>query len=67
MKYWRIEKYIIDKGMSLRGFAAKCSIPSSVMCRFLNGQTDIRKSNIDKILKVTGMSYEECFEEEKNA
>lgn len=64
MKYWRIEKYIIDKGMSLRGFAAKCGIPSSVMCRFLNGQTDIRKSNIDKILKATGMSYEECFKEE---
>lgn len=40
----------------------KCDIPSSVMCRFLNGQTDIRKSNIDKILKVTGLTYEECFE-----
>ncbi len=62
MKYWRIEKYIIDKGMSLRGFAAKCDIPSSVMCRFLNGNTDIRKKNIDKILKVTGLTYEECFE-----
>ena len=48
--------------MSLRGFAAKCDIPSSVMCRFLNGNTDIRKKNIDKILKVTGLTYEECFE-----
>ena len=62
MKYWRIEKYIIEKGMSLRGFADKCDIPSSVMCRFLNGKTDIRKKNIDKILKVTGLTYEECFE-----
>ncbi len=62
MKYWRIEKYIIDKGMSLRGFAAKCDIPSFVMCRFLNGKTDIQKKNIDKILKVIGLTYEECFE-----
>ena len=62
MKYWRIEKYIIDKGMSLRGFAAECDIPSSVMCRFLNGKTDIQKRNINKILKVTGLTYEECFE-----
>lgn len=62
MKYWRIERYMIDKEMSLRGLAAKCDISPSVMCRFLNGQTDIRKSNIDKILKVTGMTYEECFE-----
>ena len=44
------------------GFASKCDIPSSVMCRFLNGKTDIRKKNIDKILKVTGLTYEECFE-----
>jgi hypothetical protein len=31
MKYWRIEKYIIDKGMSLRGFAAECGILSCVV------------------------------------
>lgn len=36
------------------------------MRRFLNGKTDIQKSNIDKILKVTGMSYEECFKERLN-
>ena len=46
--------------MSIREFADKCGAPST-MSRFLNGKTDIQKRNIDKILKVTGMTYEECF------
>lgn len=50
------------EGMSIRGFAEKCGIAPSTMCRFLNGKTDIQKKNIDKILKVTGLTYEECFE-----
>lgn len=62
MKYWRIEKYIGAEGMSIRKFADKCGIAPSTMCRFLNGETDIQKRNIDKILNVTGMTYEECFE-----
>ena len=38
-------------------------MPVSTMSRFVNGRTDIKKSNIDKILKVIGMKYEECFKE----
>ena len=64
MKYPRIEDYIGIEGMSLREFADKCGIAVSTMSRFLNGKTDIQKRNIDKILKVTGLSYEECFAEE---
>lgn len=48
--------------MSIREFANKCNVAPSTMSRFLNGKTDIQKKNIDKILKVTGMTYEECFE-----
>lgn len=62
MKYWRIEKYIGVEGMSIREFADKCGIAPSIMSRFLNGKTDIQKKNIDKILKVIGLTYEECFE-----
>lgn len=62
MKYWRIEKYIGIEGMSIREFADKCGIAPSTMSRFLNGKTDIQEKNIDKILKVTGLTYEECFE-----
>lgn len=64
MKYPAIEKYMIMHNLSLREFSRKCGIPNSVMCRFLQGKTDIRKSNIDKILAETGMSYEKLFKEE---
>lgn len=64
MKYLGIEKYIGIEGISLREFAKKCDMPVSTISRLINGKTDIKKSNIDKILKVTGMTYEECFKEE---
>lgn len=65
MKYPVIETYMIKHNLSLREFARRCGIPSSSMCRLLNGQTDPSKSTIDKILTVTGLSYEQCFREEK--
>lgn len=65
-KYISIETYIRNKGISLREFANRCGIAPSTMSRFLSGKSDIQKSNIDKILKVTEMSYEECFKEGEN-
>lgn len=65
MKYPVIEKYMLDHNLSLREFARRCGIPSSTMCRLLNGETEPVKSTIDKILTVTGLSYEECFREEQ--
>lgn len=62
-KYISIESYMRTQGISLREFANRCGIAPSTMSRFLSGKTDIQKSNIDKILKVTEMSYEECFKE----
>lgn len=62
-QYISIENYMRTQGISLREFSNRCGIAPSTMSRFLSGKTDIQKSNIDKILKVTGMSYEECFEE----
>ena len=63
MKYPSIEKYMTDHNLSLRGFARQCDMPSSTMCRLLNGQTEPSKSTIDKILSVTGLSCEQCFRE----
>lgn len=65
MKYPSIKKYMTDHNLSLREFARQCDMPSSTMCRLLNGQTEPSKSTIDKILTVTGLSYEQCFREEK--
>ncbi len=66
MKYFGIKRYIRVEGISLREFAKKCDMPVSTISRFVNGKTDIKKSNIDRILKATGMTYEECFEEERS-
>ena len=63
MKYPVIEKYMIDHNLSLRNFARRCGIPSSTMCRLLNGETEPKKSTIDKILVETGMNYECCFKD----
>ena len=63
MKYPSIKKYMAGHNLSLREFARRCGVPSSTMCRLLNGQTEPSKSTIDKILAVTGLSYEECFRE----
>lgn len=65
-KYISIESYMRTQGISLREFADRCGIAPSTMSRFLSGKTDIQKSNIDKILKATDMSYEECFKEGLN-
>ena len=63
MKYPSIEKYMTDHNLSLREFARQCDMPSSTMCRLLKGDTEPSKSTIDKILTVTGLSYDECFKE----
>lgn len=64
MKYPSIEKYMADYNLSLREFVRRCDMPSSTMCRLLNGQTEPSKSTIDKILTVAGLSYEVCFRED---
>lgn len=65
MKYQKIEKYMKENNLSLREFARRCDIPSSTICRMLNGKVDVQKSNIDKILLATKMNYEECFAEKE--
>ena len=63
MKYPSIEKCMADHNLSLREVFRRCGIPSSTVCRMLKGDTDPSKSTIDKIMAVTGLSYEECFRE----
>jgi transcriptional regulator with XRE-family HTH domain len=63
MKYPEIERYMIEHNLSMKKFADMCRTTDTLICRFLNGKTDIRKSNIDKILAATGMNYEVCFRE----
>lgn len=66
MKFPEIKKYISKNNISLRDFSKCCGMPVSTMSRIVNGKVDVQKSSIDKILKTTGMSYEECFKEEES-
>lgn len=63
MKYPALEGYMIDHNLSLRAFSRKCGICDTGLCRFLRGESGINKITIDKILRATGMTYEECFRE----
>lgn len=70
MKYPGLEKYIIDHNLSLREFSEMCGLcnsegknKASTIHRYLSGKTNPGKKNIDKILKATGMTYEEAFQE----
>ncbi len=63
MKYPMIEKYMEENGISQAKLSRLCDIPYTTLNNFLNGRKDIKKSDIDKILQVTGMTYEECFSE----
>lgn len=62
-KYKNIDKYISEKHISLREFSKLCDIPCSTMSRVLNGNTEPKKSTIDKILNATDMKYEYLFSE----
>ena len=65
IKYPNLELYMIRHELSLREFARRCGIQPSTMHRILHGKVDVQKSNIDKILSETGMSYEVCFMEKR--
>lgn len=64
MEYPGLEQYMKNHDLSLRRFAEMCGMPSSVMCRILNGKTEPRKGTIDRIVRTTGLTYEECFKED---
>lgn len=50
-----------DNRMTYNRFAALCGSSPTVLYRNLTGETEITKRTIDKILEVTGLSYEEAF------
>lgn len=61
MLYPVLEKYIIDNNLSINEFGKLCGVTGSTMCRYLNGKMMPNKGSIDKILKATGLKYEEAF------
>lgn len=65
IKYIGIKKYLETNRISIGKFSKMCGIDNTTMWRNLIGKTDMLKRNIDKILKVTGMTYEEAFKEDE--
>lgn len=63
-KYIGLDQWMRYHGLTRTQFADKCGIHPSTMTAIMLDNHDFGKSYIDKILKATGMTYEEAFKEE---
>ena len=61
--YMGIADYLLDNDMSVSSFASKCGISPSCMLRLMKGETELKKKQIDAIIKVTRRPYEKLFAE----
>jgi plasmid maintenance system antidote protein VapI len=59
-----IKKYLLDNRLTYRRFAIICGLHPNSLYRNLVGDCDFSKRTIDKILAVTGMTYEQAFSTE---
>lgn len=64
--YPNIEKWLNDNRYTVMEFSKEVGVHSGTMSSHLLGRSYPTKPVIDSILKVTGMSYEEAFEEQYN-
>ena len=63
-KYINLDRWMREHGITRAMFADKSGINYSTLNMIIGGKTDFSKSSIDKILKATGLTYEEAFKEE---
>lgn len=63
--YPNILKYMRDHKMNISSFADAAGLTKGSVSRILEGK-NLSRTSIDKILKVTGMTYEEAFWREEN-
>ena len=60
-KYLHLDRWMRQRGITRVMFAEKSGINYSTLCNIMSDSVDISKRNIDKILKFTGLTYEEAF------
>lgn len=60
-KYPAISNFMREERISLNKLSERTLRTPSTVGNYLSGKTDIPKSFIDEILKITGMTYEEAF------
>ena len=61
--YPGIRSWMARNMVNKTSFSKKLGIDIGRLTRILKGVSDVKKSYIDKILAVTGMTYEEAFSE----
>lgn len=62
--YPNIVKFLHENSMSLKKLSDLCNLSYVGLQEFLMGKHKGSKKTVDKILKATGMTYEEAFAEE---
>lgn len=68
--YRNLRKFINENRITKTELVRRCGLTAhgsnlEYLERFMKGQGDPRKSYIDRLLKVTGLSYEELFSKEE--
>lgn len=59
--YPALKEFMIKRDMSISVFSKTCKVNKCTMDKILRGEVSPTKSNIDKILSVTGLTYEQAF------
>lgn len=62
VSYTGLRKWMLDNRVTFTMLGELCGRPR--LYGSIVGKTEPRKDTIDAILKVTGLTYEECFKEE---
>lgn len=65
IKYPKIKQYLEENNVKVTALATACGVTNATMWGNMRGG-GMRKSTIDAILKVTGLTYEEAFSEEED-
>lgn len=60
-KYIRLDQWMRQNGVTRTMFANKVGIHYATLCNIMDNDVDVCKRHIDKILKYTGLTYEEAF------
>ena len=63
-KYHNLDRWMRHHCMTRAMVAKKAGISYSTLCNIMKGDVDVSKKYIDKLLKFTGLTYEEAFGKE---
>lgn len=62
-KYPNIQRWLSEHEMAYREFARKVGTTDCTICKMLNGTSETRLYIVKGVLEVTGMTFEEAFQE----